>query len=105
MEYVCAGSVEECVRRVRIRAHGCGHAASEARIRTIYQASLEKLPSALAELDEVAVHDNSRRGTPANPPRLTLVLRATGGRVSWVAPDPTEWLRKALEGTPFTLSR
>ena len=64
MEYISAGSAEECVRRVTIRADRGGHSASPSRVRATYTASLRNLLGALREFDVVTVYDNSRRGKP-----------------------------------------
>jgi predicted ABC-type ATPase len=101
MEYVAAGSPEESIRRVAIRADGCGHAAPESLIRQAYAASVKNLPRAIREFDAVTVYDNARRGTPEHPPRLVRVLRAERGRITWVVPSPPRWLGAALEGTEY----
>jgi predicted ABC-type ATPase len=97
MEYISAGSAEECVKRVSIRADRGGHSASPAKVRTTYAASLKNLPWALREFDVVTVYDNSRRGKP--PVR---VLDAAAGRgVTFRATKLPAWLRDLLRGSEF----
>ena len=97
MEYISAGSPEECVKRVTIRADRGGHSASPTRVRATYAASVRNLLRALREFDVVTVYDNSRRGKP--PVRL---LEAAAGRgVTFKARRLPAWLRDLLRGSEF----
>jgi len=98
MEYISAGSPEECLRRVTIRADRGGHSASPSRVRATYAASLNNLLQALREFDLVTVYDNSRRGKP--PVR---VLQAALGRgITHRARKFPMWLGRLLEASEFT---
>jgi len=96
MEYISAGSAEECVRRVKIRADRGGHSASPSRVRATYAASLQNFLAALREFDVVTVYDNSRRGKP--PVRVLEV--AVGRAVTFRSRLPV-WLRDLLRGSEF----
>jgi predicted ABC-type ATPase len=97
MEYISAGSPEECVKRVTIRADRGGHSASPTRIRATYAASIKNLLRALREFDVVTIYDNSRGGKP--PVRL---LEAAAGRgVTFQARRLPAWLRDLLRGSEF----
>lgn len=95
MEYVAAGSPEECIRRVRIRADRGGHSASPSRVRATYAASLKNLLQALREFDVLTIYDNSRRGRP--PVR---VMEAAAGRgITYRAKRLPAWLARLLKGS------
>jgi predicted ABC-type ATPase len=91
MIFVCAGSADECVHRVRIRGLAGGHSAPEAEIRTIYAASLANLGRAVRAFALVEIYDNSVRGVA---PRL--VARASAGIAAIVADPAPDWLPSAL---------
>ena len=93
MIFVGTDAAERNIERIRIRALGGGHAASEATIRAIYAASLSNLHSAFSRFDTVSVYDNS-----AEAPVLSA--RSRDGRLV-ILPDPPDWLRRALVGTVF----
>jgi predicted ABC-type ATPase len=97
MEYICAGSPEECIRRVRIRADRGGHSASPSRVRATYATSLHHLLRAFRNFDVVTVYDNSRRGKA--PARVFEV--AAGRGVTHRAERLPRWLRSALKGSEF----
>jgi len=97
MEYISAGSPDECIRRVTIRADRGGHSASPSRVRATYQASHKNLLRALREFDLVTVHDNSR---PRRPP--VRVLQVAAGRgVTQQAKKLPRWLSGLLKGSEF----
>jgi predicted ABC-type ATPase len=91
MEYISAGSPEECVSRVTIRADRGGHSAPPSRVRATYAASTTNLLRPLREFDVVTVYDNSRRGK--SPIR---VLEAAAGRITFRARRLPAWLRNIL---------
>jgi predicted ABC-type ATPase len=96
MEYISAGSPDECVRRVTIRADRGGHSAPPSRVRATYAASMTNLLRALKEFDVVTVYDNSRRGKP-----LIRVLEAAARRITFRAGRLPKWLRDLLRGSEF----
>lgn len=95
MLFVSAGSVEECVRRVRLRGLAGGHSAPEAELRSIYVASLANLPAAIRVFGLVEIYDNAVLG---GIPRL--VARARAGNAALLAPEPPDWLTSAIRLTP-----
>jgi predicted ABC-type ATPase len=95
MLFVSAGSVEECVRRVRLRGLAGGHSAPEAELRSIYVASLANLPAAIRVFEFVEIYDNA---VPGGIPRL--VARARAGNAALLAPDPPNWLTSAINFPP-----
>lgn len=97
MEYISAGSPEECVRRVTIRADCGGHSASPSRVRATYTASVTNLLRALREFDVVTVYDNSRRRKPP----VRVFEAATGRGATFRAIRLPAWLRTLLRGSGF----
>lgn len=97
MKYVTAGSPEECIQRVTIRADRGGHAASPSRVRATYAASLKNLPRALREFDVVTVYDNSRRGRPP----VRVMEAAAGHGITYRATKLPAWLGRVLKGSEF----
>jgi predicted ABC-type ATPase len=95
MLFVCAGTVDECVPRVRLRGLAGGHSAPEAEIRDIYAASLANLRAAVHVFDFVELYDNA---VPGRVPRL--VARARAGKTALLAPEPPSWLTSAIDLTP-----
>jgi len=81
--YVCAGSVEEHLRRVALRGRLGGHSAPEAEIRDIYARSLSHLATARGLFDEANLYDSSERW---GLPRCVVQLRAE--RASEIPPVP-----------------
>jgi predicted ABC-type ATPase len=98
MKYVALGSLQDHLTRVKSRAHGGGHAASETTLRKIYEASLSNLAAALRAIDHVEVFDNFAVG---RPPRL--VVECVHGKVVKASPEFPDWLKGALRGTEFEL--
>lgn len=80
------------LERVKARADGGGHSASEATLRRIYDASLMNLRRAVEELYVVWIYDNIE--IDASHP---LVLEARDGEIHFVADRPPDWLRAALD--------
>ena len=99
MRYVALNSVEESIRRVRLRSEKGGHSAPPERIREIYSASLNNLPQALRDFDRVTVYDNTELS--GDPPRLFEVVE---GRVVFIEADIPQWLERALQGTEFEIT-
>jgi predicted ABC-type ATPase len=64
MVFVCAGEADECVRRVRIRGLGGGHAAPEAEIRDIHARSLSNLVVAVEVFERIEIYDNCLHARP-----------------------------------------
>jgi len=92
MLYINAGDFENCLTRVIARGFAGGHSAPAARLRAIYDASVQNLPRAIREMDEIRVYDNSRLGLVPE-----LVLEAIGGKIEYMrSPVPT-WLGTGLE--------
>ena len=91
MIFVCAGQAEECVRRVRIRGLGGGHAAPEAEIRDIHSRSLSNLVVAADVFERIELYDNS--AWMAAPRRVGRLV----GRRLVAAIDPVpNWVPKPL---------
>ena len=92
MIFVCAGSADECVHRVRLRGLAGGHSAPEAEVRSIYAASLVNLVVAVRTFERVEIYDNGVRG---EAPRL--VARASLGSIVTLAHEsPPTWLSDTL---------
>lgn len=96
MRYVGLRNFEENLRRVRARADSGGHSAPDHVLKAIHSASLRNLPTALREMDAVAVFDNSER---ENRPDSILTTRR--GMVVYRAPRMPDWLLACLRGTEF----
>jgi len=92
MVFVATDDVDENVLRVARRSHDGGHSAPEARIREIYQLSLENLPGAIEVFDHVTLHDSSAFG---QLPRLVVKI-VNGKVVSRSTPLPRWCLSGAL---------
>ena len=101
MQYVALNSVEESIRRVRVRSEQGGHSAPPERIREIYQFSLRNLPQALREFDNVTVYDNSD-STAGAPSRVFLTVE---GAVLHIAEKTPQWIDKSFRGTEFEISQ
>ncbi len=84
--FVCAGSVDEHLRRVALRGRLGGHSAPEAELRDIYAKSLGHLARARGLFDEANLYDSSVRW---EAPRCVVQLRA--GRTSELSPIP-DWV-------------
>jgi predicted ABC-type ATPase len=91
MIFVCAGSADECVGRVRLRGLAGGHSAPEGELRSIYASSLANLGAAVRAFDLVEIYDNGVRGAA---PRV--VARAKSGSVTMLTDAPRDWLSAAL---------
>lgn len=92
MVYVSGGDFESCLRRVTIRGFAGGHSAPAKQLRKIYDASLQNLPRAIREIDQVRVYDNSRF---LQIPKL--VLEALGGKVEYLEKPIPEWLAGVMD--------
>jgi predicted ABC-type ATPase len=90
LRFVATDSIAENVARVLQRAQGGGHGASERDIRSIHEASIANLSTALAVFERVRVYDST---APWTKPRL--VASARGGQVTRHGTSPV-WLERAL---------
>lgn len=95
--YIALKDLELHIERVTARARNGGHSAPRAVIENIYQKSIVNLPRALREAGAVVVLDNTREPEE--------ILSAINGRVTYLHPDPPEWLKRALDGTEYDLNR
>lgn len=88
--FVCAGSVDEHLRRVALRGRLGGHSAPEAEIRDIYARSLGHLAAARGLFDEANLYDSS---VCWGLPRCVVQLRAEGVRELPLVPEwvPATW--------------
>jgi len=107
MLFVAAGSVEEHIRRVTIRAHAGGHSASESTLREIYARGMRLLVTAFGEnekgmIDTLAIFDNPRANVQ---PRPALIVEMVNGQPTAISTAAPEWFRFAVQGTPFELIR
>jgi predicted ABC-type ATPase len=91
MLYICAGDFENCLLRVKARGFAGGHSAPLDQLKKIYSASIQNLPRAIQEMDEIRVYDNSHPGKSIN-----LVLEAIGRKVEYIAKPAPGWLVKAM---------
>lgn len=91
MTYIGVDGVEECIRRVQIRAQAGGHSAPPDVLRDIYHASLQNLAKAIRAFDAVLLYDNSWFD---EIPELVLVT--IKGRIVARHYDPPGWMRMAL---------
>jgi predicted ABC-type ATPase len=89
--FVTTGRADECVRRVRIRGRGGGHAAPEAELRDIYARSMSNLHLALDVFDRADLYESS---VPGLSPRLVARVK-DGHLVPAVAPLP-DWVPARL---------
>jgi len=103
MEYVMAGSVEECVRRIMERSYRGGHSASERLVRQICEKSTRNLLTALnfgeSGFEVVRIYDNSEVGGD--------VKQVLGFRRGWpqsIAAEIPAWLESLFKGTKFEIA-
>lgn len=92
MRYLALRDFAMHVERVKARADAEGHSASEATLLQTYKSSLANLPTAVVEMDDLWVYDNSPVG---GPPRL--VLETDNGVIRFLADPAPHWLTAALE--------
>ncbi len=100
--YVAAGDASNHVARVAARVAQGEHAVSENEVRSIHARSMENLQrmfegAAAGTIDRVLVYNNEGAD-------LVRTLDVQKGHVAFQAPVP-EWLRDALENTPFQIDR
>jgi predicted ABC-type ATPase len=102
MEYVMAGSVEECVRRITERSYRGGYSASERLVREIHEKSTKNLLTALdfaeSGIEIVRIYDNSEVGGD-----VKQVLSFRRGRPRSIAVEVPSWLESLFKGTKFEL--
>lgn len=91
MLYLAAGDFKNCLRRVIARAHAGGHSAPATHLQRIYDASLQNLPRAIREMDEIQVFDSSVDGEEPK-----LVLEAIGGKIEFTVRPLPAWLAHVL---------
>jgi len=103
MEYVMAGSVEECVRRITERSYRGGHSASERLVREIYEKSTTNLLTALdfaeSGIDVVRIYDNSEVGG-----EVRQLLSFRRGRPRSMAETIPSWPESLFSGTKFEIA-
>jgi predicted ABC-type ATPase len=92
MRYLALSDLAAHLERVKARADAGGHSASEAVLSEAYRSSLANLPTAILEMDEVWVYDNSQVG---GPPKL--VVQSDKGVIQYLADDPPDWLTTLLD--------
>jgi predicted ABC-type ATPase len=90
MIFVATDSIDENVARIRQRAQGGGHGASEREVRAIHEASLANLSAAIKAFERVDVYDSTALWST---PRL--VATSHDGRLNRLGIGPT-WLKDAL---------
>jgi predicted ABC-type ATPase len=104
MHFVCAGSVNESVRRVMERSYRGGHSASERLIRDIYDRSTRNLLTALSfaesAIEVLRIYDNSRFDG-----RMIRAIEMRSGRVVYLASQISPWLEDLLRNTEFNIPR
>lgn len=102
MHFVCAGSVDESIRRVMERSYRGGHSASERLINDIYERSLQNLLTALSfaesGIEVLHIYDNSQFDVP-----LTKCVEMLEGKVVFLSEKVSRWLEKLLHGTKFDI--
>jgi len=91
MIFVTAGSADECVRRVRLRGLGGGHAAPESELRDIYERSMSNLLLALDVFHRIELYDNAVRSAV---PRW--IGSVSGGRVTVTVEPLPDWVPERL---------
>ena len=91
LHYVCVGTPDQAMYRVRNRVAQGGHDVPTDDIRRRYARSLANLPSAVAQSDEAHLYDNRRSGKPY---RRVAVVHA--GQC-WTAERCPEWANRAVE--------
>jgi predicted ABC-type ATPase len=94
MYFFALDTVEENIRRAKIREAGGGRTITEETIRAIHRASLQRLPVAMHEFHRVTVMDNS-----GETPRAVLVI--VHGEITYDARPRPAWLVKALIGSEY----
>jgi len=106
MYFVTPGSVEECIRRIKARAHRGGHSASETLVREIFQKSTRNLLAALdfhsSGMDRVEIYDNSVNLADQRDVRRIMGVRE--GRARYRANEVPNWLEGLLKGTRFEIN-
>ena len=102
MEYVMAGGVDECVRRIAERSYRGGHSASERLVKDIYEKSTKNLLTALdfaeSGIEAVRVYDNSEIGGD-----VKQVLSLRRGRPRSLAAEVPAYLESLFRGTKFEI--
>jgi predicted ABC-type ATPase len=103
MEYVMAGTVEECVRRITERSYRGGHSASERLVKEIYEKSTKNLLTALdfveSGIEVVRIYDNSQVGGD-----VKQVLTFRRGRPRSIAEEVPGWMEPLFKGTRFQIA-
>ena len=89
MRYLALNEFSMHLERVKARADLGGHSASERVLRSIHDASLRNLPTAVEKMDQLWVYDNSRVG---GPPQLVMETKA--GRIVFLKDPPPAWLAR-----------
>jgi predicted ABC-type ATPase len=104
LNYVSAGNVEECIRRIMERAYRGGHSASERLVREIYKKSTENLLLTLdypdSGIEVVRIYDNSAVGGP-----VRHLLSLHRGEPQSIASEIPAWLEVLFRGTKFDLTK
>src|SRR5579863_4602634 len=102
MHFVCAGSVDESIKRVTERSYRGGHSASERLLRDIYEKSTRNLITALdfltSSVDIVRVYDNSEFG-----PSISELIALRRGRITYLANKISPWLEELLRGSRYDI--
>jgi predicted ABC-type ATPase len=88
--YICIGSPEKNIQRVRARFAQGGHDVPDEDIRRRYERSLGNLPAALRLAHEAWLYDNGE-----NEPRMVLEMR--DGVVLWRAENEPRWVTRARQ--------
>ncbi len=88
--FVATDSADISVRRIRQRAQGGGHGASEGQIRSTYAASLENLAEAVRTFRVCQLHDATAEWQP-----VRRVATIHTGHVEHYPPVP-DWLSRSL---------
>jgi len=91
MFYIAVDKASLALERVANRADMGGHSANSTLLRRSYYSSLWHLPIAIREFDHIAVFDNT---AVASEP--SLLLQASQGAMYDIAPEPPQWLAKAI---------
>ena len=103
MEYVMAGGVDECVRRITERSYRGGHSASERLVKEIYERSTKNLLTALdfaeSGIEAVRIYDNSEIGGD-----VKQVLSFRRGRARSLALEAPAYLESLFRGTKFNIA-
>jgi predicted ABC-type ATPase len=80
--YVGLDDVEQCLRRIRLRARLGGHDVPEIDVRRRFGRSIEALPDAIRLADRIVLYENSDE----RPYRLIARIDSTGQVVSDAVP-------------------